>query len=274
MANIYETVVQHRRSGRAAVLVTVVKASGHVPVPPPAKMLVGTEGLLAGTIGGGALEAMALDEAPVVLSDGESRLVEYLLDEARPGETATATGMLCGGKVTLFFEVLAPVRRAYLFGAGHVGRALAPLLTPLDFEVQLVDCRSETSPHVLADADYAGWPPLAGLDDGFVVVATHSHGCDTRVVEGLLTSGERPRYMGVLASRRKWATMTERLRTALGDDLDLSWIHSPAGLRLGGRSPAAIALSIAAEIQTVLTGTGNHDHMRSPSPRPTGEDQR
>ncbi len=266
MTDIFATIVDLQRRGRSAVLVTVVAKQGHVPLDPPAHMLVDAGGRVAGTVGGGAIEKHALAEAQAVLVDGEPRLREYLLDEDRPGSHDVATGMLCGGKVSLFYERLAPARRAYLFGAGHIGQALAPLLPPLGIVPVLVDCRPEYlsgRPELCLQAgpDYATLPELPGLDQAAVVIATHGHAGDQRVLAHVLASGARPPYIGLIASTRKWRVMARELRAELGEAAPLDTVRAPAGLRLGGRSPAAIALSVAAEMQAALTGEGEHDHL-------------
>ncbi len=99
------------------------------------------------------------------------------------------------------------------------------------------------------------------------MIATHSHVCDERVLEQILATGDRPRYLGVVASRRKRVQMYAGLRQRLGQDLDLDWIHMPVGLHLGGNTPAAVALSIAAEMQACRHGLGGHAHLRDrPAP--------
>jgi len=266
MTDIFTTLVDLQAQGRTVVVVTVVGAKGHVPLGPPARMVVGGDGLLAGSIGGGAVEKIALAEAAEVLADGEPRLREYLLDEDRPGSHDVATGMVCGGKVMLFFERIAPARRCYLFGAGHIGQALAPLLPPLGIEPVLVDCRPQYlvgrgAACLPAGPDYVSLPELPGLDEAAVVVATHGHAGDQRVLAEVLRRGARPWYIGLVASTRKWRRMAAELRDELGADAPLDLVRAPAGLRLGGRSAAAIALAIAAEMQAALTGEGEHDHL-------------
>lgn len=266
MDEIFGALQRSRDVGEAAVLVTVVAAQGHVPAPAPSKMLVTARGRVAGTVGGGAIEQRALARASAVLAAGSCALQEYVLDDGAHADVAEAVPMACGGRVTLFFEYVGPEERAYLFGAGHVGRALRDFLAPLDFAVTFVDCRPEVladapGTRLLAGADYAELPALAGLAASYVVIATHSHVCDERVLAALLATGERPRYLGVVASRRKREAMFAALRQERGD-LDLAWIAMPVGLDLGGRSPAAIALSIAAEIQACRHGVVGHRHLR------------
>jgi len=251
----------------------VVAREGHVPTEVQCKMLVNAGGRVAGTVGGGAIELLALADAQQVLAGGEPLLKEYLLDDqpSDPRGTAQPTGMVCGGRVTLFYEVLRPGDRAYLLGAGHVNRALADVLTPLGFEVVFVDYRAEQlaelpARHLTAGHDYATLPELPDLATAFVVVATHSHVCDEAVLVRLLRQPTRPRYLGVVASKRKREQMTVNLRGQLGRDLDLGWVHMPIGLKLGGRSPADLALSIAAEMQMCRHGLSDVGHLRDDRP--------
>lgn len=267
MADILAALLDRRSRGPAAVLVTVVEKKGHGPAAPPARMLADGDGRVAGTVGGGAIEKRALDDARAVLADGEPRLRTYLLSDGDPVDGAEPVGMACGGRVTLFYERIAPARRAYLFGAGHIGLALIPLLESLGWAPVPVDCRPDALrdaplPCLAAGPDYRELPELPELARAAVVIATHGHACDRNVLAELLRRGERPAYTGLVASARKWRTIGEELRAELGPDLDLSAVYAPAGLRLGGGSPAEIALSIAAEIQAVTTGAGRHDHMR------------
>jgi xanthine dehydrogenase accessory factor len=282
MLDIDSEIFERRRAGRPAVVVTVVAREGSIPSELQAKMLVDAGGLVLGTVGGGAIEHQAVADAQAALASGQPLLKEYLLDDGdpRPGDDAEPTGMLCGGRVTLFFEILAPGDRAYLFGAGHVNRALADVLTPLGFAVTFIDSRpgqledlqppSGPRPHRVAPDDYTSLPELADLAASYVVIATHSHAADEVVLEQILRLGVRPRYLGVVASRRKreqiFARIRERLAAEAGPtpdrNLDLDWIHMPVGLYLGGNTPAAVALSIAAEMQACRHGIEGHRHMR------------
>jgi len=273
MQDIHREITTLKDSGLPGVVVTVVARQGHVPTEVQCKMLVDVGGRVAGTVGGGAIELLALADAQQVLAGGEPLLKEYLLDDqpSDPQGTAQPTGMVCGGRVTLFYEVLEPGDRAYLLGAGHVNRALADVLTPLGFEVVFVDYRPEQlaelpARHLTAGDDYATLPELPDLATAFVVVATHSHTCDEAVLARLLRQPARPRYLGVVASKRKRVQMTKNLREQLDPDLDLSWIHMPIGLKLGGRSPAALALSIAAEMQMCRHDLIDVEHLRDDRP--------
>ena len=277
MPDIYAEILNLRREGRPAVVVTVVACQGAVPTELQCKMLVDARGLVAGTVGGGAIEKLAIADARGVLAAGQPLLKEYVLADEDPRGRAEPTGMVCGGRMSLFFEVLDAGPRAYLFGAGHVNRALSHALAPLGFAVTFVDFRDAQladldAPHLRAGVDYETLPELPGLADSSVVVATHGHVCDERVLAHLLAGAVRPRYLGVVASRRKRAEMLARLRERLGDDLSLDGLSMPVGLHLGGNTPAAVALSIAAEMQAARHGITGHLHMRDRKPRPPEEE--
>ena len=183
MPDIYTEILTLRRAGRPAVLVTVVACQGAVPTEVQSKMLVDAGGLVTGTVGGGAIEKLAIADAASVLHRRQPLLKEYMLDDHDPRGRAEPTGMVCGGRLSLFFEVLDAGDRVYLIGAGHVNRALHDTLAPLGFAATFVDFRPEqladlAAPHLVAGTDYDQLPDLPGLAESWVVVATHGHACD------------------------------------------------------------------------------------------------
>src|SRR5580704_14247371 len=120
-----------------AALVTVVRCTGSTPAAPGAKMIVLGDGTLFGTIGGGHLEQLAVQDACACLVSGESKVFRYPL-----GATA---GQCCGGVVETFVEALNAAPQLVLFGAGHVGQALCRVLVGTPFVVHAVDERDEWS---------------------------------------------------------------------------------------------------------------------------------
>ena len=233
-------------SGVAGVLITVVEARGSTPRKPGARLLITDDGRLEGTVGGGAVEHAALAAAAEVRATGQSRLLEVHLGQD--------LGMCCGGSMRLFLERLTPKPPFILLGAGHVARACAPLLASLGFAVHVADGREGFA---VADA----FPPGTRLHDGVdpsdldgmpfgqsthVLVATHDHGLDQRLVEGCL---RRPwAWLGLLASRRKALRTRERCLHKGFTEEEIGRLTSPVGLRLGGQTPQEIAVSLAAEL--------------------------
>ncbi len=158
-------------------------------------------------------------------------------------------------------ERLDPPALTVVCGAGHVGQALAPVLLGLGFRVVVVDDREEfASPARLPGTTVVARPfegALAAVgadEETFVVIVTHGHVHDLGVLEQALRVGAR--YVGLMASRSKRATMEAALRAAGFDDHSIGRIHSPVGLAIGAETPAELAVSIAAEMVLVRSGAG------------------
>lgn len=142
----------------------------------------------------------------------------------------------------------------YLFGLGHVGRALFPLLRTTGFPVVVIDDRAEALDEVLfADAVAKlclpyGMPSehLRITEEDLVVITTAGHRGDFEVLSLVLPL--RPSYIGCIGSKRKAMTVSARLIDAGFDGGAVARIHSPIGLAIGAQTPAEIAVSIAAEL--------------------------
>ncbi len=238
------------RGPRAAALATVTGRSGSAPQVVGARLLLYPDGTLLGTVGGGAIEAQVLDACRMVLRTGKPQTVEAHL--------VRDLAMCCGGAMEVFVEYLQAESRLILVGGGHVAQALAPLCRTLGFRVLVVDDREE----MLDDPAFAACERLAFDADELpeavpdldardhVVILTRDHARDERALAKLL---ELPHaYLGMIGSRRKVHTILARVLRRYDERgkprPDLSRVHAPIGLALGGRTPAEIAVSIAAEL--------------------------
>lgn len=234
------------QAGQPAVLVELVGVEGPAPREPGARMLVFPDGHIEGTVGGGALELRATQEAlELFKSRNRTLLRTYELVDL---------GMLCGGRATLYYERLTPRVALAIFGAGHVGAALARLAqeaTP--FQVVLYDdreerCREELVPGVFPQ-HLPGFEPLPQLPRPcYAVVCTDSHATDLKVVQGLLSQDPPPEFLGMLGSRPKAEKVRGLLREAGIPVERVASLHSPVGLPIGGKSPGEIAISILAQL--------------------------
>jgi len=144
----------------------------------------------------------------------------------------------------------------YLFGAGHVGRALTVALAPLPFAVTWIDMRPEAVPEtfpVNVTAIRQGDPValLARAPEGaFVAVMTHSHALDLDLVIAALKS-ERFAYVGLIGSETKRARFTSAMRR-MGMAGMVDRLVCPIGLtEIQDKAPASIAASIAAQVLIV-----------------------
>lgn len=275
MDAIYERILELGRRGGEAVLVTVVRKEGSAPANPGTKMLVSAGGVSLGTVGGGALEKAARAKALELLAVRQSEMVTYsMLEGERIAEEsdAEALSMWCGGKITLFFEHLGHDAYVYLYGAGHVGSAVAYHLQGTGCYVAIIDDREkvlaetpEVDRRILVPYDQAlqdeAVPPGA-----YFVIGTPAHEADYAVLKRILSADWAPRYVGMLGSRRKSQELTRRVLDELGEETDLSMLYTPVGLDIGGSSPHEIAVSIVAEIQALRYGKEGNQHMRSANP--------
>lgn len=245
-ANVLSRAKEAIERGERAVFVLQARVEGPAPREAGACMLVFPEGRVEGTIGGGALEHRAIQEARALLSEeGCTKLATYELVDL---------GMLCGGRATLYYEVLTPRVTLAIFGAGHVGSTLARLAreaTP--FAIALYDdraerCQGELAPGLSAHhlPEYRDLPEIFGRF--YAIVCTDSHATDLAVVQGLLTRDHPPAFLGMLGSKPKAEKVKALLREAGLPEDRVRLLRSPVGLPIGGKSPGEIAVSILSQL--------------------------
>ena len=334
MNSIISKLLTKMTLGHSAMLVTIVSEQGSTPRGTGAQMLVGYNGWLAGTIGGGAVEKKAIEKAMELVVEKRSALHDYQLRS----ESADNLDMACGGDLRVLFqyvdaedalwravaesamaqmrevkggwlvqcldggapalvndkgavlagepepalkELLAagacaltpdsfamplPVgERAIIFGGGHCGLALAPILKSVGFRVILFDDREEFAnrerfPSVdqVICGDYLRLNDYITFDaNDYVAVMTTGHRHDFEVEEQALR--HELAYIGVMGSPQKTRAVNARLLEAGLTEADLKRVYTPIGLNLGGTTPAEIAISITAEMIQVRSQkrTGN-----------------
>ncbi len=237
------------RRGRAAALATVIGRGGSAPQIVGAKLLLRDDGGFVGTVGGGAIEKQVLEACRSCLRDGRSRRIKANL--------VRDLGMCCGGSMEVFVEYLQPQVRLFVFGAGHVSQALAPIASSAGFAVHVFDDREEllehpafagvtTDNHDVDELD-AALPDINERD--YLLIITRDHRRDADALAGLMV---RPHaYLGMIGSQRKVHQVLRRIRRRAeerGETLDWSRVHAPIGLDLGGRTPGEIAVSAVAEL--------------------------
>ncbi len=273
VSDIYERILLLKKSGKTGVLITVVERSGSVPADPGSKMLVTVQGETFGTVGGGSLENHAIERAKEILATRKSMLQKYSLDIGKTTDDVVSLPMVCGGNVTLFYEFLAATLLVFIFGAGHVGSALARHLSSLGYEPTVVDSRKdildtvEGALKLPVDSYAVVSEKISVLEGSFIVIATHSHEYDYQVLKSVYTAGWHPRYIGAVASKKKAKEIMDRLYRDVGKDVDTRNLFMPVGLDIGGRSVDEIAVSIVSEMQAVRYGK-EVPHLRIEMPVP------
>jgi xanthine dehydrogenase accessory factor len=300
---ILEELARRGGAGETCALATVVSTEGSSPGQAAMKMLVGESGRLAGTIGGGHVEATVEAKAQRALATGKPEVVSFTLDD----DLAEEGGLICGGTIQVLVEQVPPpaawaaeaqdildrgrrgallarigdevehrlVRgadaepyleneeprlegdlfieplfrpRCVILGAGHVGRSVARIAREAGFAVAIVEDREEQAAKAEADEVVCaeleeGFERLEPARDDYVVVMTRGHGLDFRCVRAGLRSPAR--YVGMLASRKKTATLEAALKEG---GVDTGRLHAPIGLDLAAKSAGEIAVSVVAQL--------------------------
>ena len=153
-----------------------------------------------------------------------------------------------------YVEPVVRAGRVYLFGAGHVGRALVPVLSYVGFEVTVFDNRAElarrehfpTAREIIV-GDFAHiFEKVTLTADDYAVVMTPGHQADYEILEQVLRTPAT--YIGCIGSKKKVAITRERLAAAGFSQREIDRVHAPIGLPILAETPEEIAVSIAAEM--------------------------
>ncbi|MCP4675073.1 MAG: xanthine dehydrogenase accessory protein XdhC [Deltaproteobacteria bacterium] len=260
--DIFEEIIEQRRIGNPMVLATVVETTGSTPRGAGAKMLVRHDGTIVGTIGGGVIEKTVVDESKRLLGTSCTKLLSHDLRDI---------GMICGGDMSVLLEALNPAPALIVFGAGHIGKVLTQIAGLLGFRITVADNRpdfanKENLPWVneTISSEYADTLDSLSFDDNtYIVILTHKHVHDYRVLEACIQ--KKHRYIGMIGSRKKVADSLDKLRSKGIDEELIESVHSPVGIDIGGKTPAEIAVSIAAELVSVRNQDNDETSGSCPS---------
>lgn len=318
MKKLTQEMITAIEAGGRVVLCTVLASSGSSPRGAGARMAVFSDGTVRGTVGGGQVEFLAQREAAEILKSGKTVLRSFNLAP----EQINSIGMICGGSVTIYYQLLTaealptlrqmldalcadenswlylrvsegvvtefrvvseaeaaqqpalyashavlqkgepltytePLVRAgrvYLFGGGHVGQALIPVLAGVDFRVTLFDNRPELAKvenfpaaEEVILGDYENiFDKISFRESDYAVIMTPGHQSDFALLSQVLR--HKLRYVGCIGSKHKIVRTQQLLREAGIDEERIQSVHSPIGLPILAETPAEIAVSIAAEM--------------------------
>lgn len=250
---IYEEIVRLQREGRKGAVATIVNARGSIPSFKSAKMLVRDDGSIAGTVGGGCVEAEVWQAAREVMASEKPQNLSFDLNQNPKYDT----GLVCGGTLEIFIEPVLPAPVLYLFGAGHVALEVFKAARNAGFEVIVCDDResyanAERFPgarQVIAEDFDCAMAGLTPNESAYVVIATRGHRDDMRVLRWAVQTPAR--YVGMIGSKRKAISIFRELtKEGLRAEL-FERVYSPVGLDIGATAPEEIAVSIVAQLIAV-----------------------
>jgi len=250
--DLFEEIVKMRRAGQRGALATIVHTNGSIPSYESSRMLVREDGSLAGTIGGGCVEAEVWAAAKEVMHNEAPRKMVFNLNN----EASYDNGLICGGTVEIFVEPILPQPMLYLFGGGHVSMAVAKAASAAGFAIGVIDDREAfANPQRFPAAQEV----FTSYDDAFakiqpnastyVVIVTRGHKEDMRVLAWAART--EARYVGMIGSRRKVISVYKALEKEGYKPEEFERIYAPMGLEIGALSPEEIAISIVAELIAV-----------------------
>lgn len=325
MRTVFEEILAHQDRQEGCVLVSAVGGEGSAPRKTQSHMLVDRRGYVCGTVGGGAVEGNSIEYAKNLVRKRESGLKTFKLFE----QAAEDIGMICGGKVDVHFQWIAPddeqactvatkavsalksgvnawliidihhhalaihdgektlgeevsdeviarlnsasltcsadgklyyaeqlaySDRVYIFGGGHVARALVPMLAAVDFTCIVIEDREEFCQRalfpkaqdvlLLRETDWRNTLLIGGND--CICIMTRGHQNDLACQAYALET--QAGYIGVIGSRRKIVSVNARLGEMGFDHAQIARIVTPIGLEIGAVTPAEIAVSITAQL--------------------------
>ncbi len=248
--NFWQECVSLTDKGISFVVVTITGVRGSSPQDPGAKMIVTTQGLHAGTVGGGKVEMAAIKKSQELLVTQSTSPLTLTWN------LQTDIGMSCGGEVSFLFEThLAQSWPIVIFGAGHVAQALTRLLSKLNCQVTCIDSRAdwiEKLEGIKAVHHPHPKETVASFDPkSFFLCMTMGHAHDVPILVEIAKHAPECPYVGVIGSEVKGIKIKKELLELGVSQNFINKLRVPMGLPLGSNHPYEIAISMAAELLQV-----------------------
>lgn len=252
---IFNKASQLKSSGSSFVMVTLLSVRGSAPQDPGAKCLVTKDGLYAGTIGGGKVEARGIEYAQNIIEENpknfEPNTVTWNLQ--------TDIGMTCGGECTFLFEYFPATNwPIIIFGAGHVSQALTRTLSNLDCQITCIDPRKEWTDKL---EEFPNLKVITHEDpkelvknlpsDAYYISMTKGHAFDTPILAEIFKHHPTNPYVGVIGSEVKGKKIKAELLELGVEESLIEKLRVPIGLPIGENHPYEISISITAELLQV-----------------------
>jgi len=259
--DLFEEIVRMRKAGERGALATIVHTNGSIPSYESSRMLVREDGSVAGTIGGGCVEAEVWAAAKEVMQVEQPRKMTFNLNH----DAGYDVGLICGGTLEIFVEPLLPQPMLYIFGGGHISLAVARSAGAAGFGIGVIDDRAAfanaerfpmaTAIHTTYEEAFEQLKPNAS---SFLLIVTRGHKDDMRVLAWAVRT--QARYIGMIGSKRKVISVYKALEKEGYSEQEFERVNAPVGLDIGALSPEEIAVSITAELIAARRNAKNVPH--------------
>jgi xanthine dehydrogenase accessory factor len=252
----FDALHQCQQQGKSYVLVTLLATAGSTPRNGGTKMLVCDDNAFD-SIGGGHLEFEVIKQARNLLLDSTTtqKVEHYPL--------SSKLGQCCGGATNVLFEVFTEhTQHIAIFGAGHVSKALVPILAQLPLQISWIDNRQDMLDNIsqqalpsnvkLVPSDMPVETIASLPDQSWVMVMTHSNQLDFDIIETALRRKDMA-FVGMIGSDTKARRFKTRLAHREFQQQDIQRLVSPVGvLDIPGKRPIEVAVSMAAQLIQLL----------------------
>lgn len=246
MQTIYSKIEELKSEGKKAALCIVISTSGSTPRKTGAKMIVLEDKSIYGTIGGGGVENEVACNALEVIRDGQPIKKSYRLEEDLK--------MQCGGSMEVYIEPLNILKKLYVFGAGHIGKAVVRFAKELEFSITVFDTREGIyndsafeGCNCICNDYYKAIKETAFDENTFVVIVTPKHEFDEEILKRVVVKPHA--YVGMIGSKRKVEVIRKNLlKEKILSQNEIEKINMPIGIPFAAETPNEIAISIVAKL--------------------------
>jgi len=255
MQTIFSKAEELKTENKRAAICIVVETQGSTPRKQGSKMIVYADGAIYGSIGGGSVEKEVAEKAIGLIATGKPAKCVFSLEKD--------LGMHCGGSMEVYIEPINPSQKLFIFGAGHIGKAVASFAKDLDFSITIFDHRENIfddkvfTDFTCINNDYFQAIDEAGFDENtFSVIVTPKHIFDEEILAKI---AKKPHaYIGMIGSFRKVDLLKKRfLEEKILTSEELEQIDMPIGIKLRAETPQEIAICIVAKLIDVRNGLLN-----------------
>lgn len=243
MQDVFTFISKGAAEGKKVALVTVIGTSGSTPATLGQMIAVLADGSTMGTVGGGASEHHVIERTVDAIKNGDE-VFSITIDHAE-------NGMICGGSMVVFGNVIGSQLGLCIFGGGHIAQSLARIAGQSGFYVTVIEDRPEFEVHfesvkytVCKPEDYKNTDPAAFAD--YAVICTRGHSTDDAALRYCLTKNLK--YIGMIGSKAKVTEIFNKLRDEGVKQAELERVYAPIGLDIADAAPAEIAVAILAEL--------------------------
>jgi xanthine dehydrogenase accessory factor len=258
MQTVFSKVEEIRNSKLRAAICIVIETKGSTPRKAGSKMIVYEDGTIFGSIGGGTVEKDVAEKTVGLIAIGKPVKCSFNLEND--------LGMHCGGFMEVYIEPINPAQKLYIFGGGHIGKALVHLSKEFDFAITVFDPRDGIfndpvfTGCTCIGKDYFDAIEEAVFDENtFIVIVTPKHIYDEEIL--IRVARKTHAYLGMLGSTRKVEQARNRF---LGENLlsteEIDSIDMPIGIKFEVQTPQEIAISILAKLIDVRNKIMNNNN--------------